>query len=155
MQLAIDRRRAGVKHPAMATNVVDALAQVPMLSSLDRRHLEKLSKDFTERTFPAGSVVVRQGDTSGIGFFIIADGEAVVSVDGNEVSRLGPGTHFGAIALISDRVRTATVTAGTDLHCYVMTVWDFRAFVKGDGEVAWALLEQLAQMVQRSSAAHH
>jgi CRP-like cAMP-binding protein len=139
----------------MATNVVDALAHVPMLSSLDRRHLEKLAKDFSERTFPAGSVVVRQGDDRGIGFFVIADGEATVTVDGSEVSTLKAGDHFGAIALIADRVRTATVTARTDLHCYVMTLWDFRSFVQGDAEVAWKLLEQLAQMVQRSSAASH
>ena len=138
----------------MSTNVVDALAQVPMLSSLDRRHLEKLAKDFTERSFPAGAVVVRQGDDRGIGFFVIADGEAIVSVDGAEVARLGPGTHFGAIALIADRVRTATVTAGTDLHCYVMTLWDFRSFVQGDAEVAWKLLEQLAQMLQKAAAQH-
>lgn len=138
----------------MPTNVLDALAKVPMLSGLDRRHLEQLAKDFTERTFPAGSVVVRQGEERGIGFFVIADGEAVVSVDGTEVSRLGSGSHFGAIALIADRVRTATVTAETDLHCYVMTLWDFRSFVQGDGEVAWKLLEQLAQMVQKASGHH-
>ena len=139
----------------MPTNVVDALAHVPMLSSLDRKHLEKLAKDFTDRTFPAGTVIVRQGDDRGIGFFVIADGEAIVSVDGAEVSRLGPGGHFGAIALIADRVRTATVNAETDLHCYVMTLWDFRSFVQGDAEVAWKLLEQLAQMVQKSSGAQH
>ena len=126
-----------------------------MLSSLDRRHLEKLAKDFTERSFPAGAVVVRQGDDRGIGFFVIADGEAIVSVDGAEVARLGPGTHFGAIALIADRVRTATVTAGTDLHTYVMTLWDFRSFVQGDAEVAWKLLEQLAHMLQKSTGAQH
>ena len=137
----------------MSTNVVDALARVPLLSSLDRKHLEKLARDFSERTFPAGAVVVTQGEERGIGFFVVADGEAVASVDGKEVSRLGPGTHFGAIALISDRVRTATVTAVTDLHCYVMTMWDFRAFVQGDADVAWKLLEQLAQMLHRSSPA--
>ena len=138
----------------MATNVVDALAQVPMLASLDRKHLEKLSRDFSDRTFPAGTVVVRQGDDRGIGFFVIADGTAVVSVDGTEVSRLGPGGHFGAIALISDRVRTATVTAETELHTYVMTMWDFRAFVQGGAEVAWSLLVQLAQMLQRTNPEH-
>jgi CRP-like cAMP-binding protein len=138
----------------MATNVVDALAHVPMLSSLDRKHLEKLAKDFTDRTFPAGSVIVRQGDDRGIGFFVIADGEAIVSVDGAEVARLGPGTHFGAIALIADRHRTATVTAETELHTYVMTLWDFRSFVQGDAEVAWKLLEQLAKMLQKVSAEH-
>lgn len=139
----------------MSTNVVDALARVPMLSSLDRRHLEKLSKDFSEKTFPAGSVVVKEGDDHGVGFFVIADGEAVVTVAGKEVSRLGPGTHFGAIALISDRVRTATVTAETDLHCYVMTLWDFRSFVRSDPEVAWKLLEQLADLLHKSPSAAH
>jgi CRP-like cAMP-binding protein len=138
----------------MPTNVVDALAHVPMLSSLDRKHLEKLAKDFTDRTFPAGTVIVRQGDDRGIGFFVIADGEAIVSVDGAEVARLGPGTHFGAIALIADRHRTATVTAGTELHTYVMTLWDFRSFVQGDAEVAWKLLEQLAGMLQRANPQH-
>lgn len=138
----------------MPNNVADVLATVPLLSGLDRRHLEKLARDFTERTFPAGSVVVRQGDDRGIGFFVIAEGTAIVSVDGVEVGRLGPGSHFGAIALIADRVRTATVTADTDLHCYVMTLWDFRSFVQGDAEVAWKLLEQLAQMVQKSSGHH-
>ncbi len=137
----------------MSTNVVDALARVPMLSSLDRKHLEKLSKDFSERTFPAGSVVVKEGEERGIGFFVVADGEAVASVGGNEVSRLGPGSHFGEIALISDRIRTATVTAETDLHTYVMTLWDFRSFVQGDAEVAWKLLEQLATMLHRQPTA--
>jgi CRP-like cAMP-binding protein len=139
----------------MSTNVIDALARVPMLSSLDRKHLEKLAKDFSERSFPAGTVVVKEGDEHGIGFFVVADGEAVASVGGREVARLGPGTHFGAVALISDRVRTATVTAETDLHCYVMTLWDFRSFVQGDAEVAWKLLEQLAEMLHRSPAPTH
>ena len=139
-----------MKHRAMLTNVVDALARVPLLSGLDRRHLEKLAKDFSERTFQAGTVVVREGDDRGMGFFVVADGEAVVSVGGTEVSRLGPGTHFGEVALVTDRVRTATVTAETDLHCYVMTLWEFRAFVQGDADVAWKLLEQLGRMLHRA-----
>jgi CRP-like cAMP-binding protein len=139
----------------MSTNVVDALARVPMLESLDRKHLEKLAKDFRERTFPAGTVVVKEGDKQGIGFFVIADGDAVVTRGGDEVARLGPGAHFGAVALISDRVRTATVTAETDLHTYVMTLWDFRSFVQGDADVAWKLLEQLAEMLHRTPSATH
>ena len=131
----------------MSTNVVDALARVPMLQSLDRKHLEKLSKDFSERTFPAGTVVVSEGAEHGIGFFVVADGEAVASIGGTDVARLGPGSHFGEVALISDRTRTATVTATTDLETLVMTFWDFRAFVKGDPEVAWTLLEHVGGLL--------
>jgi voltage-gated potassium channel len=129
------------------SNVVDVLASVPLLSGLDRRQLERLGRDFSERTFPAGSTVVREGDQRGLGFFVIADGEAVTTVDGRDVAHLGPGSYFGEVALISDRVRTATVTAVTGLHCYVMTVWDFRAFVQGDADVAWKLLVHLAELL--------
>jgi CRP-like cAMP-binding protein len=136
----------------MATNVVDALSHVPLLSGLDRKHLDRLAKDFSERTFPAGSVVIREGDTHGIGFFVVDKGEASVSIGGKDVARIGPGSHFGANALIADRVRTATVTAETDLHTWVMTIWDFRSFVQADSEVAWKLLEELAKQVAPTHA---
>ena len=137
----------------MPTPVVDARARVPLLAGLDRRQLQRLSRDFAERTFPAGSIVVREGQGSGVGFFVVADGEARVTVEGREVARLRPGAYFGEVALISDRVRTATVIAETDLHCFVMTAWDFRAFVKGDADVAWKLLEHLAELLHRAPAA--
>ena len=129
------------------TQTADLLGAVPLLSSLDRKDLERLAKDFTERTFPAGSIVVREGDTHGMGFFIVVEGEGVVTVDGSEVDRIGPGSYFGEVALISDRTRTATVTATTDLKTLVMTYWDFRAFVKGDAEVAWKLLEHVGGLL--------
>ncbi|HET7028996.1 MAG TPA: cyclic nucleotide-binding domain-containing protein [Candidatus Limnocylindrales bacterium] len=131
----------------MSIPVRDALAKVPLFAGFDAKHLDRLAKDFTERRFATGSVVVRQGDDHGMGFFVIAEGEAAVSIDGRDVGHLGPGDEFGAIALISDRVRTASVTATTDLVTYVMTLWDFRAFVQGDSEVSWKLLEQLARML--------
>jgi voltage-gated potassium channel len=129
------------------TDTADLLAGVPLLSELDRKQLERLARDFSERIFPAGSVVVRQGDEHGVGFFVVAEGEGVVTVDGKEVDKVGPGSYFGEVALISDRVRTATVTATTDLRCQVMTLWDFRSFVKGDAEVAWRLLQHLGGML--------
>jgi CRP-like cAMP-binding protein len=133
------------------SDTADLLAGVPLLSGLDRKQLEKLARDFSERTFPAGSTVVREGDEHGIGFFVVADGEGVVSVGGKEVATVQRGSYFGEVALISDRVRTATVTATTDLKCLVMTVWDFRAFVQGDAEVAWKMLEHVGGMLHNRS----
>ena len=132
------------------TETANLLAGVPLLSGLDRKHLEQLTHDFSERTVPAGSVVVRQGDDHGVGFFVVAEGEGAVTVDGKDVGKVGPGSYFGEVALISDRVRTATVTATTDMRIVVMTIWDFRAFVRGDADVAWKLLEHLAEMLHRT-----
>ena len=126
----------------MAT-AADHLTNVPLFSGLSQRQLKRLARDFKERTFGAGTTVVRQGKMSGVGFFIVVDGEASVTVDGGEAARLGPGDHFGELGLVSERVRTATVTAETDLRCLVMAVWDFRSFVKGNPDVAWNLLEHV------------
>jgi CRP-like cAMP-binding protein len=131
----------------MSNPIADVLATVPLLSGLDRRQLERLGRDFAERTIPAGTVVMREGDDHGMGFFVIAEGEVIVSAGGHELNRLGPGSYFGEVALISDRVRTATVTAATDLRCLVMMLTDFRAFVRGDADVAWKLLEHVGMLL--------
>jgi CRP-like cAMP-binding protein len=133
-------------------DTAEALSRVPLLSELDSKQLNALSRSFTERAFPAGTVVVKEGDERGIGFFVIADGQARVTRKGEELDTLGPGDHFGEIALIGDRVRTATVTAETDLQTFVTTVWEFRAFVQNDPDVAWKLLEHLVELIQDSQS---
>jgi CRP-like cAMP-binding protein len=137
----------------MPTAPTDLLARVPLLAGLEQRQLERLARDFTERTFEPGQTVIREGEGRGIGFFVVAEGEAVTTIGGKEVARLGPGDYFGEVALISDRVRTATVTAATELRCYVMTVWDFRSFVQGDADVAWRLLQHLADLLHHGPVA--
>ena len=133
----------------MSNNVVDVLATVPLLSGLDRHLLERLALDFKERPVQAGTVVIRQGDVGDVGFFVILEGEVVVSIDGREVRRLGPGDYFGEIAMISDRTRTATVTAATDVRCLVMLESEFRALVRRDPDVRWKLLERVDEELLR------
>ena len=81
-QQSIDNSSRRLHDRAMSTNVVDALARVPMLRASTGSTSRSSSKDFSERTFPAGSVVVEEGAERGIGFFVVADGEAVASVGG-------------------------------------------------------------------------
>jgi CRP-like cAMP-binding protein len=85
---------------------------------------------------------------SGVGFFILAEGEAAVSVEGNEVTRLGPGDHFGELALINEDIRTATVTSVTRVRCFVIAFWDFRRFARENPDVSWKLLQHLAGLLK-------
>jgi CRP-like cAMP-binding protein len=130
----------------MAVSVA-ALRRVPLFEELDDRELERLATEFKERRFPAGSSVVSEG-ASGAAFFVIAAGEATVTLKGEERARLGPGDHFGEIALLADGVRSATVTADTELRCYGLTPWEFRPFVEEHPHVAWKLLQALARRLR-------
>jgi CRP-like cAMP-binding protein len=128
----------------------DVLARVPLFSELGRRDLKRIAEAMTERTFSAGETVTREGET-GVGFFVIAEGSALVSLRGDELGRLGPGDHFGEIALIAETPRAATVTAETDLRCFGMTSWDFRRLVESNADIAWQILASTARRLYENT----
>jgi len=127
--------------------VVDELRRVQLLAGLSQRQLRQLARLAKEREYRPGVTVVAEGTMSGISFFIVADGEAAVSVDGDEVARIGPGDYFGELALVTEGARTATVTAVTRLRCHVIAFWDFRKFAKDNPDVSWKLLQHLAGLL--------
>jgi CRP-like cAMP-binding protein len=139
---------------------VDDLRRVPLFSGLSQRQLRQLARVVKEREYRPGVSVVRQGKMSGIGFFIVVEGTAAVVVDDQEVAKLGPGDHFGELALISEQVRSATVTAETPTRCLVMASWDFKKLATENPDIAWKLLQHLVALLteertRRASAALH
>ena len=132
---------------AVAGATAEMLKKVPLFAGLDRRELEQIAATMRERRVSAGDIVLEQG-AGGAGFFVVAEGEADVTVDGNPVGTIGPGDYFGEIALINDSPRTATLTARTDMVCYGMTPWDFRPLVESNSGIAWKLLTAMAQKLR-------
>ena len=130
---------------------IELIEKLDLFSDLDRRTLEQLANSFKERDFEPGDTIAEQGK-SGVGFFVIETGEADVLVDGEKVATLGPGDHFGEIALIDERARTATGVAKTKLDCYGLTAWDFRPLVEHNASIAWKLLGELAKLLRESYA---
>jgi CRP/FNR family cyclic AMP-dependent transcriptional regulator len=124
-------------------DVVQSLKCVPLFAGVRDRELGRLAKVMRESRFNEGEAITTEG-RSGVGFFLIEDGNATVSLRGEIVRTLGPGDHFGEIALIDEGPRSATVTATTDLRCRGMAAWEFRSFVQEHPEVAWPLLQTLA-----------
>jgi pyruvate,water dikinase len=137
------------------TDPVDALPGVALFTGLGAEDIEQIARSFKIRRFAAGETVIREG-SGGAAFFLIETGEAMVSIGGTERGRLGPGDHFGEIALIDEGQRMATITAKTDLVCHGLTYWDFRPLVEADGRIGWKLLQSMAKMLrsaQRTASA--
>jgi CRP/FNR family transcriptional regulator, cyclic AMP receptor protein len=125
-------------------STAEDLKRVPLFSGLSQRQLRQLANDFSERRVPVGALLAKQGEMSGVAFFVIAEGEAAVIVDGRQVETIGPGDYFGELAMISQRERLATVEALTEMRCHTIQFWDFRAFAKKNPDVMWKLLQHVA-----------
>ena len=126
----------------------ETLKRIPLFSGLSQRQLRGLRKDFKDRTYGPGAAILREGEMSGVDFFVIVEGEASVTVGGKETARLRPGDHFGELALLAERERFATVTAVESVRCLSMASWHFRKFVQDNPDVAWKLLQYVARLVQ-------
>ena len=129
----------------------ESLKQVPLFKDLSSRDLKQLAGAMNERTYAAGREITTEGE-SGLGFFVVADGQATVTVDGQTRRQLGPGDHFGEMALIDGGRRSAQVTADTDLTCYGMTAWNFKPFLKDHPDLVWALLQTLVARLREAEA---
>jgi CRP-like cAMP-binding protein len=122
------------------------LAKVDLFSDLDQRELREVAAAMNEYSYEPGRVVVTEG-SGGVGFFIIEEGRAKVTVEGGNVRSLGPGDYFGEIALIADTKRSASVTAESPLKCWGLASWAFRPIVANNSSIAWKLLQALARLL--------
>ena len=129
----------------------ELIRQVPLFSTLDKKEVQGLASSMKERTFNEGDTIAKEGQ-SGIGFFIIDEGEATVSVGGEDRATLRHGDYFGEIALIDDGARTATITATTPLKCYGITSWEFRPLVEQNARLAWKMMQTLAARLREAQA---
>jgi hypothetical protein len=136
----------------MDARAIDDLRRVPLFAGLKRRQLKKLSRRVRRRILPAGGTPVREGTMSGIGFFVVVDGEADVSLDGAVVATLRPGDHFGERALVSGEARTATVTATTELRLLELASYDLRELALANPELSWRLAQHVVEAAASSSA---
>jgi CRP/FNR family cyclic AMP-dependent transcriptional regulator len=106
----------------------ELIRQVPLFSDLNKSEMQGLASSMKERQFD--------------------EGEASVSVHGEEVRTLKHGDYFGEVALIDDGARTATVTAKTPLKCYGITSWEFRPLVEDNAKLAWTMLQTIAKRLR-------
>jgi CRP-like cAMP-binding protein len=133
------------------STMAESLAAVPLFADLSQRDLRQLAESMHEKSYDAGQEVVTEGE-GGVGFFVILEGGARISVGGKERGVLRAGDYFGEIALLDGDLRSASITAEEGLRCAGMTAWHFRPFVRDHPDVGWALLKALARRVRDAEA---
>ena len=90
-----------------------ALAATPLFAGLPQKVLEDLVAELTLVHLEQDQLLFREG-SPGDALYVVAEGEVAVQAEGPprvELSRLGPGSFLGEVALMTDQPRSATVTA--------------------------------------------
>ncbi len=104
-----------------------------------RTLLERFLRRYTE-----GEAICREGET-GEEMFYLSAGTVRVVKDGREVGKLGPGDHFGEMAMLLEEKRTATVEAESpEVEAAVISRKNFQAILGENPEFAAHLLKTLA-----------
>ena len=96
------------------------LASIPIFSKCTKKQLDEIGRVATELILPAGKELGRQGD-AGLEMFILLEGSASVTRDGQQIATLAAGDVVGELAVISGHPRNATVAAETELRVLVLT----------------------------------
>jgi len=106
------------------------IRRIPIFAPLPAPAIERLMLHVAELEVPADTVLIREGET-GDRFYVIVEGEAVVTRGLEHVVDRGPGDYMGEIALLRDVPRTASVTAKTPLRLLALDRDPFLEAVTG------------------------
>lgn len=125
---------------------VEAICGVPLFAECTRKDLEHMATIADEVDIREGKEITAEG-TPGREFFVILEGTAEVRRKGRRVATLGPGDFFGEIALVSRRLRTATVKATSPVRALVITDRAFRRLLDENPQIQSKVLKALAERV--------
>jgi MFS family permease len=138
LAIVLWRRIRALDAEALAPTLeLDLLRAIPLFKPLPAPAIDQLASSLIPVRATAGTEIVRQGD-AGDRFYVIASGEVDVFIDGGQIGTLGPGEHFGEIALLRDVPRTATVKARADSELYGLERDEFLSAVTGHAASAEA-----------------
>jgi MFS family permease len=124
------RSLAALDLPSAPERELELLRANRIFAPLPLATAEQLARRLAPVRLGAGELVFRQGEP-GERFYLVAEGEVDVEVDGRPAAPLGPGDSFGEIALLRDVPRTATVSARSDALLYALERDDFLAAITG------------------------
>ena len=134
----------------MTDERIEILRRVPLFEGLTDRELEAVANTAKERRYDTGDVVVSEGE-GGVGFFVIADGEARVERKGERRGTLGPGGSFGEVALLDETgLRTASVIAESPLRVFGITSWQFTPLLEQHPAISLKLAKILARRLREA-----
>lgn len=127
------------------------LDRIPLFAALTPEAVATLEQHSAVRSFRKNTVVIQKGDESST-LYAVVEGRLKVSISDNEgkeviLNTLGPGDHFGELAILGEGPRTATVITLEDARLLTMSRSAFLDCLGKHPDIALALIRHLADRV--------
>ncbi|MFL5895965.1 MAG: Crp/Fnr family transcriptional regulator [Thermoleophilaceae bacterium] len=130
------------------------LERVPIFSSLSAPELAELAKVAVPRTYAAGQVVFREGD-SGDTCFVVRSGAVKITREHGgrtiALAELRAGDMFGELAMFGGETRSATAQALEDSSAVALLAGDIRRLLTNSPDIAVKMLEAMADRVRATN----
>jgi PPM family protein phosphatase len=134
------RRVTEVRHK------LDTLRTIPLFKYLSYKGLVKVMNITDARRFTAGQVIFAEGGRDDA-FFVLLDGHVRISLSGQTLAELGPGGHFGEMAMVDKAPRSATAVALDDVKALVVQRQQFYDLMRRDSVMSVKLMWSFIQVL--------
>ena len=122
----------------------DLLRAIPLFSECSRAELEQVAGVADELALPAGTVLMREGAV-GKELVVLIDGEVDVTEGSTRVATRSGGDFVGELALVTQRPRTATVTANSEIRVLIISAGAFRRLLQDVPAIAVKVLKAVSE----------
>ncbi|MDB4974489.1 MAG: serine/threonine phosphatase PrpC, regulation of stationary phase [Myxococcaceae bacterium] len=153
--LVISTQAARVsERPNLAQLKLETLRVATLFRFLNYQELVKVANLTDVRSFVPDEPIFQEG-TEGDELFVVLSGRVRVRKGGAVIVELGPGEHFGEMALLDRGPRSASVSALEATRVLAMKRRDFLGIVKHDRDLGvkllWQFLGVLTERLRNTS----
>jgi len=142
------RHAAEMARKSEVTADLKTLRYIGLFLDLDNRELVQVLNAFAPAEFDEGQSIIKEGD-SDESLFVLVEGTCDVQRGGKTIKSLSAGTHFGEMALLSRRPRSASVVASSPARVLRLERYRFNEVLLREPQIAVKFLWKLAQILSQ------
>src|SRR5215213_3939454 len=134
------------------------ISNTPLFATIPADELAELAGELQQVTYPAGAILMREGDPGDVMYIVLAGAFEIIKELGTPDERLfgqrGAGEVVGEMGLLNrDGLRTASARAATDAQVIRLTRADFERLLGRYPTIAYEMLRVLSTRLRDSNDA--
>jgi hypothetical protein len=147
------KKESSMEQETSTSEKILLLRGIDIFEDLAVGELAAVASVTEEIDYPAGEIVIREGEAGEQMYLIIKGEVSVIKAHGTEneleLDRIGEGDYFGEMALFEDIKRTATIRTEADSRLLILHKQEFTEIVREYPQIALEICKVLSGRIRR------